>query len=233
MATAVSPSTSLSGWWQGVIVILSQWDNITSREIHDGDIEEEIREAFRWRYWLKLWMTETIRLFEILCLSKAWSSMCPFHSLIILIIQAIAKSQLYVNESLSLDFIIIRARAQYLHSEWSLVILLQWFKWRAEHQPGICSQVWRILTTQQCVALQGVWQRGSRLHNCPRPTGSSTKTRGKIVNWGMWGEVHICLVYPRGSYILFSGTYRWRNGGQTNSVLLFFQTRIVPSPASM
>ena len=49
----------------------------TSREIHDGDIEEEIREAFRWRYWLKLWMTETIRLFENLCLSKVWLSMCP------------------------------------------------------------------------------------------------------------------------------------------------------------
>ena len=58
-----------------------QWgsdnNNNTSREIHDGDIEEEIREAFRWIFWLILWMTETIRLFENLCLSRVWLSMCP------------------------------------------------------------------------------------------------------------------------------------------------------------
>ena len=38
--------------WVFVSSVLSDsdTDNNTAREIHDGDIEEEIREAFRWRY---------------------------------------------------------------------------------------------------------------------------------------------------------------------------------------
>ena len=37
--------------------------------------------------------------------------------------------------------------------------------------------------------MQGVWPRGPRLYNCPRPPASFTKTRGEIVNWRMSGQV--------------------------------------------
>ena len=61
-------------------------------------------------------MTETIRVFEILCFEQSLIVHVSI-VLIILIIQAIAKSQLYVNESLSVDFIIILAWYNTRHTD--------------------------------------------------------------------------------------------------------------------
>ena len=71
--------------------------NQSFREIHDGDIEDEIREAFRWIYFD--WNYEWQKLFDILKTNLVGGKFdCPHvHSLIIPTVQAIAKSQLYVN----------------------------------------------------------------------------------------------------------------------------------------